>query len=82
MYGVDARAIARILIASNCLFSFAEKQQGTMPSASRWATTWPWRFFVKMNGRLTAVSGAIKQNAPIERSIEEFGCRDLTTKTV
>lgn len=38
--------------------------------------------FVNMNGRLTAVSDSIKQNAPIERSIEEFDCRDLTTKTV
>jgi hypothetical protein len=30
MYGVDAKGIARILAASNCLFSFAEKQRGTM----------------------------------------------------
>ncbi len=35
---------------------------------------------LKMNGRLTAVSGTIKPSASIERSIEEFGCRDLTTK--
>jgi hypothetical protein len=37
---------------------------------------------LKMNGRLTAVSGTIKPSAFIERSIEEFDCRDLTTKRV
>jgi hypothetical protein len=35
---------------------------------------------LKMNGRLTAVSGTVKPSASIERSIEEFDCRDLTTK--
>jgi hypothetical protein len=59
---------------------------GTMSGSEPLGHHLPWRMMgetpINMNGRLTAVSGTIKQTAPIERTIEAFDCRDLTTKNV